>query len=232
MPFFSGRREPSPPPREPTPPPVEEPRRRGFFSGRRDPSPPRQAPVPQHAAVHEPPRKKGGLFGSLRDRSPSPVRDNHAVQHPSQDPHHRSTGGGGGLFHRNRGRSPSPARTSVSSLSSAGGSSYHTGPTRSGSVSTHGTRGKRGLLSKRGGRYDEADMDPSVLSARERVMGAEQAEKDADRALMAARESVAAAREEVRRVEEEAREDARRAKVKQYHAKEVSKRGKALGRFS
>lgn len=73
-------------------------------------------------------------------------------------------------------------------------------------------------------------MDPSIVTARERVMGAEAAEKEADRALQAARESVAAARADVRRLEEEAKEEARRAKIKQYHAREVSKRGKALGR--
>ncbi|RYC57462.1 hypothetical protein CHU98_g8729, partial [Xylaria longipes] len=37
-------------------------------------------------------------------------------------------------------------------------------------------------------------------------------------------------RDEVKRLELEAAEDARRAKIKQYHAKEVSKRGKQLGR--
>jgi hypothetical protein len=74
-------------------------------------------------------------------------------------------------------------------------------------------------------------MDPSIVQAREHVMGAEIAERDADRALMAARESVRGAHEEVRRLELEAQEEARRAKIKQHHAKEVSKRGKALGRF-
>jgi hypothetical protein len=73
-------------------------------------------------------------------------------------------------------------------------------------------------------------MDPSIIQARERVLGAETAEREADRALMAARESTREAREHVRRLELEAREDARRAKIKQHHAKEVSKRGKQLGR--
>ena len=73
-------------------------------------------------------------------------------------------------------------------------------------------------------------MDPSIVQARERVIGAESAERDADRALMAARESVRQAREHVKRLELEAEEEARRAKIKQYHAREVSKRGKQLGR--
>jgi len=74
------------------------------------------------------------------------------------------------------------------------------------------------------------DIDPSIVQARERVMAAENAEREADRALAAARLRVREAREEVRRIEAEAAEEARRAKIKQYHAKEVSKRGKQLGR--
>ncbi|KAH8164191.1 hypothetical protein CIB48_g4048 [Xylaria polymorpha] len=74
------------------------------------------------------------------------------------------------------------------------------------------------------------DIDPSIMQARERVMGAENAERDADRALAAARLRVREAQDEVKRLELEAAEDARRAKIKQYHAKEVSKRGKQLGR--
>lgn len=73
-------------------------------------------------------------------------------------------------------------------------------------------------------------MDPSIVRARERVMGAENAERDADRALEAARLRVREARDDVKRLELEAAEEARRAKIKQYHAKEVSKRGKQLGR--
>lgn len=61
-------------------------------------------------------------------------------------------------------------------------------------------------------------------------MMAEAAEREADRALMAARESVREARDHVRRLELEAEEEARRARIKQQQAKEVSKRGKQLGR--
>jgi hypothetical protein len=75
-----------------------------------------------------------------------------------------------------------------------------------------------------------ADVDPSIQQARERVMSAEKAESEADRALVAARVRVREAREEVKRLELEAAEEARRAKIKQYHAREVSKRGKQLGR--
>jgi flagellar motor switch/type III secretory pathway protein FliN len=64
------------------------------------------------------------------------------------------------------------------------------------------------------------------------MMSAEIAEQEADRALAAARLRVREAREEVKRLEAEAAEEARRAKIKQYHAREVSKRSKQLGRTS
>ena len=63
-------------------------------------------------------------------------------------------------------------------------------------------------------------------------MNAENAEREADRALEAARLRVREARNEVKRLELEAAEEARLAKIKQHHAKEVSKRGKHLGRMS
>ncbi|KAI0968862.1 hypothetical protein F4678DRAFT_441639 [Xylaria arbuscula] len=127
-----------------------------------------------------------------------------------------------GLF-GSRHRSPSPvssvpARTSTSS-------SRH-----SDAVST--TSRNRSVLSRTFGHGStrNPDMDPSIVQARERVMSAENAEQEADRALASARLRVREAREEVKRLELEAAEEARRAKIKQYHAKEVSKRGKQLGR--
>ncbi|KXX82330.1 hypothetical protein MMYC01_201314 [Madurella mycetomatis] len=91
--------------------------------------------------------------------------------------------------------------------------------------------GRRSLLHRSHGNGAIAGMDPSILQARERVMAAETAEREADRALMAARESVREARDQVRRLELEAEEEARLAKIKQQQAKEVSKRGKQLGRY-
>ncbi|KAK4197538.1 hypothetical protein QBC40DRAFT_285337 [Triangularia verruculosa] len=129
-----------------------------------------------------------------------------------------------GLFSRHR--SPSPARTSNTSTRNST-STYQTSPERA--RSTSGNRG--GLLRRSFGNGSAKDMDPSIVAARERVMGAEMAEREADRALMAARESVREAREHVRRLELEAQEEARRAKIKQQQAKEVSKRGKQLGRY-
>ncbi|KAI0805017.1 hypothetical protein GGR55DRAFT_656712 [Xylaria sp. FL0064] len=126
-----------------------------------------------------------------------------------------------GLFSRHRSPSPVstvPARTSTSSSRSDAASN----PSRN-----------RSVLSRTFGHgvSRNPDIDPSIVQARERVMTAENAEREADRALAAARLRVREAREEVKRLELEAAEEARRAKIKQYHAKEVSKRGKQLGRY-
>jgi hypothetical protein len=96
---------------------------------------------------------------------------------------------------------------------------------------SHNGNQRTGLLHRSFGNGNRSDMmDPSIIQARERLMGAEAAETEADRALMAARESVREAREHVRMLEVEAKEEARRAKIKEQHAKEFSKRGKMLGR--
>ncbi|KAI1806900.1 hypothetical protein F4811DRAFT_508573 [Daldinia bambusicola] len=124
-----------------------------------------------------------------------------------------------GLF-GSRHRSPSPATT----RSSTTNSSRHSDAS---SPSRH-----RSVLSRTFGHGNTTnpDIDPSIVQARERVMQAESAERDADRALESARVRVREARAEVKRLELEAAEEARRAKIKQYHAREVSKRGKQLGR--
>lgn len=122
-------------------------------------------------------------------------------------------------------RDPSPTPTSSTHATNSSRqttSTYH-------SASPNRTSRSGSLLHRFGGHANE-ELDPSIVQARERVMGAESAERDADRALELARREVRDAREEVRRLELEAKEEARRAKIKQYHAKEVSKRGKALGR--
>ncbi|KAI4863207.1 hypothetical protein F4820DRAFT_427614 [Hypoxylon rubiginosum] len=123
-----------------------------------------------------------------------------------------------------RHRSPSPpaartARTSTTTTSSR--HSNESSPSRT-----------RSVLQRTFGHGNAAnpDMDPSIVQARERVMQAETAERDADRALEAARIRVREARAEVKKLEVEAAEEARLAKIKQYHAREVSKRGKQLGR--
>lgn len=128
------------------------------------------------------------------------------------------------LFGGSHHRSPSPGSPTYSSASDRNRSTSRD--------SGHGTQRKGSLLSRTfgNGTSTSHDVDPSIMQARERVMMAEAAERDADRALMAARESVRQAREHVRALELEAQEEARRAKIKQYHAKEVSKRGKQLGR--
>ncbi|KAI0913449.1 hypothetical protein F4824DRAFT_451101 [Ustulina deusta] len=122
-----------------------------------------------------------------------------------------------------RRRSPSPASTVPGRTS--------TGSSRTSDAASNVSH-NRSVLSRTFGHgiSRNPDIDPSIVQARERVMGAENAEREADRALAAARLRVREAREDVKRLELEAAEEARRAKIKQYHAKEVSKRGKQLGR--
>lgn len=157
--------------------------------------------------------KQHGLFSRHEEPAPAPV--------PVQEERSRKHG----LFGRNRSPSPSPSSSTNGTRMTS--STYQTSPTRHSSDAT----GRRSLLHRSFGHGNHNDaMDPSIIQARERVFGAEAAERDADRALLAARESVRQAREEVRRLELEAEEEARRAKIKQYHAKEVSKRGQQLGR--
>ncbi|KAI1401627.1 hypothetical protein F4819DRAFT_317732 [Hypoxylon fuscum] len=120
-----------------------------------------------------------------------------------------------------RHRTPSPPNTTRSSTTTSSRRSDASSPSRHRSVLQR-TFGH--------GNTSNPDMDPSIVQARERVMQAETAERDADRALESARLRVREARAEVKRLELEAAEEARRAKIKQYHAREVSKRGKQLGR--
>ncbi|KAI5924479.1 hypothetical protein F4810DRAFT_709442 [Camillea tinctor] len=125
------------------------------------------------------------------------------------------------LFGGSRHRSPSPSSTVRSGTTSHSRNSDLSSPSR-----------HRSVLSRTFGHGNSTnpDVDPSIAQARERVLSAETAERDADRALEAARLRVREARAEVKRLEVEAAEEARRAKIKQYHAREVSKRGKQLGR--
>jgi len=132
-----------------------------------------------------------------------------------------------GLFGR---RDPSPTPTARTASTRYSTSTYQTSPTRASSDAGSLTSNNRRSLLHRTFGNGNAEMDPSIVAARERVMSAENAEKEADRALEIARREVREAREHVRRLELEAKEEARLAKIKQYHAKEVGKRGKALGR--
>ncbi|KFH45542.1 hypothetical protein ACRE_035910 [Hapsidospora chrysogenum ATCC 11550] len=157
------------------------------------------------------PAPRKGLF-HRREPEPEPA------VHPDAAPAKKH-----GLFHR-RSSSPSPppaGRHSTSSASSAGVGHAH-------GHSTLQKGGRAGSILSRFSR--DGDVDPSIVAAREQVMGAEAAEVEADRALDAARQRVREAKEHVRRLEAEAAEDARRARIKQVQAREVSKRGQGLGR--
>jgi hypothetical protein len=156
----------------------------------------------------------------LFSRNTEPEHEAVPVEQPVEEKRH-------GLFGSRR-RSTSPARTDNSSIRTSStnmtNSTYQTTPSRSGT-------NRRSLLSRTFGNGNHNDdMDPSIIAARERVLSAETAERDADRALDIARREVREARDQVRKLELEAKEEARLAKIKQFHAKEVSKRGKALGR--
>jgi len=135
-----------------------------------------------------------------------------------------------GLFGRHRSPSPTHTNSTHSSARNASADRDHNGVYRR-STDASSNNGRRGLLQRTFGNGNNVEMDPSILAARERVMSAEAAEREADRALYAARESVREAREHVRRLELEAQEEARRAQIKSQQAKEMSKRGKQLGRY-
>jgi hypothetical protein len=81
-----------------------------------------------------------------------------------------------------------------------------------------------------GGLLHRNTEDPSISSARERVLAAENAEREADRALKAAKVAVREAREHAKRLEKEAAEDARLARLKVGQAKSISKGVGRLGR--
>ncbi|KAI1417359.1 hypothetical protein F5Y13DRAFT_185434 [Hypoxylon sp. FL1857] len=149
------------------------------------------------------------LFSSRRPE------EDHVVEEPVPEKRHSH-----GLF-GSRHRTPSPPASARTSTTNSSRRSDGSSPSRHRSVLQR-TFGH--------GNTTNPDVDPSIIQARERVMQAEAAERDADRALEAARIRVREARAEVKRLELEAAEEARRAKIKQYHAREVSKRGKQLGR--
>ncbi|EPE08413.1 hypothetical protein F503_01196 [Ophiostoma piceae UAMH 11346] len=139
-----------------------------------------------------------------------------------------------GLFGLRRDLSPTPsAATNGTRHTTNTVPSRHSTETGSITSSLNSGGGSRRSFLHRSfghGNGKDSDLDPSIIQARERVMGAETAERDADRALDIARREVREAREHAKRLELEAKEEARRAKVKQFHARDISKRAKPLGR--
>lgn len=189
------------------------------------------------------------FFGSSRHHEPEPIpepeperrhglfgRKHEPVAPQPQPTHHNgstSTHRSGGLFGSSRRRTSSPSPVardsmSTSSMSSRSSVDHHSTGHRSRLSRTGGGGGS--LLGRKLGHSE--DIDPSIVAARERVIGAEAAEADADRALAVARSQVRDAREQMRALEDELKEEARRAKIKQHQAKDISKRGKGLGRES
>jgi len=75
------------------------------------------------------------------------------------------------------------------------------------SVESAATNATTGSTSPRRGVLTREREDASITAARQRVAGAEAAEREADRALMQARAAVREAREHVKRLEHEAAEE-------------------------
>ena len=127
---------------------------------------------------------------------------------------------------RHSGSPATPSKGFFSNRRSASlASSEHDGrnSNRSSMLSKSSSTSKPGLFH----RHQE---DPSISAARERVVAAENAEKEADRALSQARAYVREAKQQVRELELEAREDARLAKIKEEQAGAIGRRAKPLGR--
>jgi hypothetical protein len=188
-----------------------------------------EEPAPQRQPVYEEPPKKRGLFGS-KHQSPDQINQNttHGSRRSSTTTASPERTSGGGIFRRStdagHNNNYNNGYNNNNNYSNGYNNNYNNGYNNG----QNGSQRSGGLLQRFGG-GNRGDMDPSIVQARERVMGAEAAELEADRALMAARESAREAREHVRMLEVEAKEDAKRAKIKQHHAKEFSKRGKHLG---
>lgn len=162
------------------------------------------------------------LFSSRRDHSSDAWQDrSHKTAATAPEPSANTKKHG--FFHRRSNSSTDGGSDRHSSFSSDG--------RRDGGMSRSSTERRGHLMRSHGhGTSKHDELDPSIAAARERVIHAERAEKEADRAMAEARARVREAKEEVKRMEEEAREEARRAKIKQDQAREVSKRGKGLGR--
>ena len=127
------------------------------------------------------------------------------------------------LFHHSQPNpEPLPQRSPVQadepnrsrSIFSRRGNSPDATPSVNGSTrtdNTASTKSSGGFFGRR--RSSDDDMpnniknDPSVVAARQRVSGAEAAEREADRALMQARAAVRDARDHVKRLEQEALEE-------------------------
>ncbi|KAI0049957.1 hypothetical protein FA95DRAFT_1556283 [Auriscalpium vulgare] len=165
------------------------------------------------------------LFGSRHDEAPvaEPVR-------PVTPPHQSRS-----IFGR-RSRSVDRADSTNSGVARSNTvrpQPYNNGNGYADSTTSGGSRGgwfNRNRSSSPDEHLRHVGSDPNVLNARNKVAEAEALERDADQALHAARMAVREARDHVKLLEREALEDARRAKMKQEEARNVSKSARGLGR--
>ncbi|QSZ36376.1 hypothetical protein DSL72_006252 [Monilinia vaccinii-corymbosi] len=139
-----------------------------------------------------------------------PLFSHHQEQHePSpivEEPPKRSSS----IFHRNRPESMSQSERSLSTVSST--------------PSQRSTR-NRGFLHK-----NQDAQDPVIAAAEQRIINAEEMEREADRALLNARKAVAEAREHMRQLKLEMETQAKALKIRQGQANNIYKRAKPLGR--
>ncbi|CAD6442303.1 7318c0b5-4993-4026-8487-d359f0e8c03b [Sclerotinia trifoliorum] len=134
-------------------------------------------------------------------------QEEHEPEPVVEEPPKRSSS----IFHRNRPESISPSERSTATVSS--------------SASQNNTTRHRGFLHK-----NQQAQDPVIAAAEQRIINAEQMEREADRALINAREAVREAREHMRQLKLEMEAQAKALKVRQGQANNIYKRAKPLGR--
>ncbi|KAF7541913.1 hypothetical protein G7054_g198 [Neopestalotiopsis clavispora] len=175
--------------------------------------------VEPEPVVHEEPKRSHGLFGSRRERSPSPTST--VATSTTSNSHHSS--GTKSSYHTTR-------TTQHHGAGSGGGGGIFRRSTDASSVASSTTTGRRSLLSRSFGHGNNVEMDPSIVAAREHVLNAETAEREARPRPRVRPPPGPRGPQRGQAPRARAAEEAKRAKIKQYHAREVSKRGKQLGR--
>jgi hypothetical protein len=172
--------------------------------------------------------KKRSFFRRRGNQSFDGGADSSAASVLSAVEYQSTTAGAAPSLHEPEGDAHHGPHAITTDTAVTGGHSHFSRPSSSSRATS--ILGRKKTLHRTFGHGHIDDIDPSIAEARDRVLFAEAAERDADRALAEARASVREARENIRRIEEEAREEARRAVIKHQQAREITRRGKTLGR--
>lgn len=162
-------------------------------------------------------RRAGGLFARNRSVSPPPTPSAASDYHSARS---STSSSGSSFFFPRRRASADTLRSSVTTASTRTTDTTRT----AGTADTHKSR-LFGVLKK-----NNAETDPRVRMAREKIAAATEAEAEADRALLHARARVRDAMQHIKVLEEEANNEVMRAEAKQTEAKLFSKRSRVLGR--